>query len=288
MNRQRRRSLGLQTLIRVFHSKLAVTGMTILFAIVVLAILAPVIAHAMHIDITQMDLGHRNLGPSWAHPCGTDEQGRDIFIRLLYGARYSLVLGLSGAVFSTIIGIIFGAFAGYFGKWTDNIIMRFMDILQSIPGILIAIIVAAALGTGFWKTVIALTIGGIIPACRLLRGQILAERTREYVEAAESINSGKMRIMFSEILPNTMSPLIVHITTAIGGTIVVAAGLSFLGFGVRPPTPEWGAMVTEGVKYCLTAPHIILFPGLAIFVTVLAVSIFGDGLRDALDPKMKR
>jgi peptide/nickel transport system permease protein len=281
----KRRSLALQTLIRVFHSKLAVTGLALLFIIVLLTLLAPFLTQY---DPGKMDLANANLRPSWQHLAGTDQQGRDILTRLLYGGRYSLVLGLSGALLSTIIGVVFGAFAGYFGKWVDNGIMRFMDVLQAIPGILIAILIAAVLGGGFWKTVIALTVGGIVPATRITRGQILGERTREYVEAAESINSGKLRIMFSEILPNTLSPLIVHTTTAIGGTILVAASLSFLGFGVRPPTPEWGAMVTEGIASVLAYPHIILFPGLAIVITVLAVSIFGDGLRDALDPKMKR
>ena len=257
----------------------------ILLIVVLLCALAPYISHY---DPGKMDLHNANLGPSSQHLCGTDQQGRDIFTRLLYGGRYSLILGLAGALLSTLVGVILGAFAGYFGKWTDNTIMRAMDVLQAIPGILIAILIAAVLGGGFWKTVIALTVGGIVPATRITRGQILGERTREYVEAAESINSGKLRIMFSEILPNTLSPLIVHTTTAIGGTILVAASLSFLGFGVRPPTPEWGAMVTEGIAHVLAHPHIILFPGLAIVITVLAFSIFGDGLRDALDPKMKR
>jgi peptide/nickel transport system permease protein len=285
MNSPKRQSLAVQTLIRVFRSKLALTGMVIIFIIVLLAVLAPVISPY---STTKYDLVNSNLGPSWKHICGTDDAGRDIFTRLLYGARYSLFLGFMGAILSTIVGVIIGAFAGYFGKWADNVLMRAMDVLQAIPGVLIAILIAAVLGTGFWKTIIALTVGGIVPAVRITRGQILAERTREYVEAAESINCGKLRIMFSEVLPNTMSPLIVHLTTAIGGTILVAASLSYVGFGVRPPTPEWGAMLTAGSQVVLAHPHIVLFPGLAIAITVLAVSIFGDGLRDALDPKMKR
>lgn len=285
MSEVKRRSLARQTLTRVFHSKLAVTGMAIIFVIVVLAILAPFITSY---DPNKTDILHSNEGPSWDHIAGTDDAGRDIFTRLLYGARYSLAIGLIGAILSTVLGITLGAFAGYFGKWTDNTIMRSMDVLQSIPGILIALIIAAVLGPGFWNTIIALTIGGIVPAVRITRGQILAERTREYVEAAESINSGRLRIMFSEVLPNTMSPLIVHTTTAVGGTILVAASLSYIGLGVRPPTAEWGAMLTEGSQVVLAHPHIVLFPGLAIAITVLAVSIFGDGLRDALDPKMKR
>jgi peptide/nickel transport system permease protein len=285
MRNVKRRSLAVQTLVRVFHSRLAVAGMAIIFVIVLLAILAPVISSY---SPTKTDIIHSNLGPSWQHLCGTDDAGRDIFTRLLYGARYSLFLGLTGALASTVVGVIIGAFAGYFGKWTDNVIMRLTDVLQSIPGILIAILIAAVLGTGFIKTIIALTVGGIVPAVRITRGQILAERTREYVEAAESINCGKVRIMFSEVLPNTLSPLIVHTTTAVGGTILVATALSYIGFGVRPPTPEWGAMLTGGSQVVLAHPHIVLFPGLAIVITVLAVSIFGDGLRDALDPKMKR
>jgi ABC-type dipeptide/oligopeptide/nickel transport system permease subunit len=279
------KSLGLQTLVRLCHSKLAVSGFAILFVIVMLCALAPVLTPYSPSD---MDLSVAKQGPSWEHPCGTDRMGRDIFARLLYGGRYSIALGLAGALFSSIIGVVLGVFAGYFGKWTDHTIMRGMDVLQSIPGILIAILIATVLGGGFVNTVIALTVGGIPVAVRITRGQILAERTKEYLEAAESINCSKLRIMFTEVLPNTLSPLIVHTTMAIGGTIMVAASLSYIGLGVQPPTPEWGAMLTEGKDYLRNFPHIALFPGLAIVITVLAVNIFGDGLRDALDPKMKK
>lgn len=283
--RDKRQSLWMQTLVRLCHSGLGVTGFAVLFVIVMLCVLAPVITEYSPSD---MDLASAKQGPSAEHPFGTDGMGRDVLSRLLHGGRYSLALGLAGALLSTIAGIVIGLFAGYFGRWTDNTIMRAMDVLQSIPGILIAILIATVLGGGFVNTVIALTVGGVPVAARITRGQILAERSKEYLEAAESINCGRLRIMFREVLPNALSPLIVHTTMAIGGTIMVAASLSFIGLGVQPPTPEWGAMLTDGLKLFRTSPHVVLFPGLAIVITVLAVNIFGDGLRDALDPKMKR
>jgi ABC-type dipeptide/oligopeptide/nickel transport system permease subunit len=285
MARNRRQSLWMQTLVRLCHSRLAVIGFVILFIIVMLCVLAPVIAPY---SPSEMKLSEAKQGPSSEHIFGTDKLGRDIFSRILYGGRYSLSLGICGALLGTIIGIILGLVAGYFGRRTDNVVMRAMDVLQSIPAILIAILIAEVLGSGFFNTVLALTVGGIPPGVRITRGQILAERSKEYLEAAEAMNCGKLRIMFSEALPNTLSPLIVHTSMAIGGTIIVAAALSYIGLGVQPPTPEWGSMITEGQQHIRSYPHIALFPGLAIVITVLAVNIFGDGLRDALDPKMKK
>ncbi len=285
MARNRKQSLYVLTLIRLCHSRLAIVGFVTLFVITVLCLLAPVIAPE---GLEMMDLVNSNQGPSWHHLFGTDDMGRDIFTRVLYGGRYSLSLGIAGALLSVIVGVVFGVYAGYFGKRTDSIIMRATDVLQAIPGILIAILIATVLGSGFVNTVIALTVGGVPVAIRITRGQILSERSKEYLEAAESINCSKMRIMFMEVLPNTLSPLIVHTSLAVGGTIMVASALSFIGLGVQPPTPEWGAMLTAGRNFIRNYPHIALFPGLAIVITVLAVNLFGDGLRDALDPKMKK
>lgn len=285
MKRRKRQGMFIQIVKRLLHSNLAVTGMIILGIIILLCVFAPLISpYAMD----EMDLINSNQGPSTAHIAGTDDMGRDIFSRLLYGGRYSLSLGLCGAFLSTAFGMVIGLIAGYFGKGVDNLFMRIMDVMQAIPGILIAILVSTVLGSGFFNTVLALSIGGIPVAVRITRGQILGERSKEYLEAAESINCSKVSIMFNHILPNILSPLIVHTTMAVGGTIMQAAALSYIGLGVQPPTPEWGAMLSASRDYIRNYPHLVLFPGLCIAVTILAINIFGDGLRDALDPKMKK
>ena len=189
---------------------------------------------------------------------------------------------------STIIGIILGSIAGYFGGWVDNLIMRLCDIVQSIPGMLLSIIISATLGVGFGNTIIALAVGGIAGGVRLLRGQMLSIRKEEYLEAATTVNCSAGRIMFRHMLPNALSPVIVGTTMGMGNTIMVAASLSFIGLGVQPPDPEWGAMLSAGRDVFRKYPHIMLFPGIFIFLTVLSFNLFGDGLRDALDPKLKK
>ncbi len=285
MERRKRQSMLKQMVKRLLQSNLAVTGMIILGSIILLCVFAPLISPYA---TDEMDLINSNQGPSLAHLCGTDDMGRDILSRLLYGGRYSLSLGICGALLSTAVGMVTGLVAGYFGKGIDNLFMRVMDVMQAIPGILIAILVSTVLGSGFLNTVLALSIGGIPVAVRITRGQILGERSKEYLEAAESINCSKVSIMFNHILPNILSPLIVHTTMAVGGTIMQAAALSYIGLGVQPPTPEWGAMLSASRDYIRNYPHLVLFPGLCIAITILAINIFGDGLRDALDPKMKK
>lgn len=280
----KKQNMFLETIKRLLKSNVAVTGLIILLIVILLAIFAPMLAPY---DYNTIDLMNANQGPSGEHWFGTDGYGRDILSRLMYGGRYSLVIGLFGAVLSTILGVIIGMIAGFFGGTADTVVMRIMDILQSIPGMLLCIILSTILGPGVFNTILALSIGGITPAVRITRGQLLGERSKEYIEAATSINCSKMSIMFGEILPNTMSPLIVHTTMAVGGTIMQASTLSYLGMGVQPPTPEWGAMLSEGKNLLRTAPHVAVFPGIVIAVVILAVNLFGDGLRDALDPKMK-
>jgi len=234
-----------------------------------------------------IDLTNMYAKPSADHLFGCDAMGRDILTRLLYGGQYSLLLGLITAVVSSSFSILIGCIAGYFGGMTETLIMRFMDVWSALPAMLLAIMVSAVMGAGFFATIFALTVGGIAAGVRMTRGQVLAERKKEYIEAAESINCSKLSIMFRHLLPNVVQPMIIIATMNIGATIMMAAGLSYIGLGIQPPTPEWGAMLADGKAYIRLYPHMITFPGIAIALTVLAVNLIGDGLRDALDPKLR-
>ncbi len=265
-------------------NKTAMLGLVVLTIEVIIAILAPYI---IPYSITDMDMMNLFSGPSAQHLFGCDDMGRDIFSRVLYGSRYSISIGILAMIISTFFGVIIGAIAGYFGGQVDNILMRLLDIVQAVPGMLLMIVISAVLGPGFINTVIAMSVGGIPGTARMLRAQMLKERGNEYIEAAQSINCSKVRIIFSHLLPNCVSPLIVQSTMGVAQTITMAAGLSFIGLGVQPPTPEWGAMLSASRQFMRQAPHLVIFPGLAIAITVLALNLLGDGLRDALDPKLK-
>jgi peptide/nickel transport system permease protein len=273
-----------QIMARLQKNKVAMFGFFLILFLILIAILAPYI---MPYDYTLMDMNNMYAKPSLAHPFGCDELGRDIFSRLLYGSRASLSMGILATMLSTIIGVTIGSIVGYYGGKIDNTIMRLLDILQAIPGMLLAIAISAALGTGFVNTIFALSIGSIPMTVRLLRGSILTVRNQEYIEAAEKINCSKFRVITAHILPNSLAPLIVSVTMGIGNTILIAASLSYIGLGVQPPTPEWGAMLTAGKAVITRYPHLCIFPGLCIMVVVLAFNMLGDGLRDALDPKLK-
>lgn len=265
-------------------NKLAMVGLIILLLEVVLAILAPLI---IPYDYAAMDMTACFAKPSMQHFFGCDDMGRDIFSRVLYGSRFSITIGIVAVLISNAIGMTIGSIAGYFGGQVDNVIMRFLDIIQAIPGMLLMIVISAVLGPGFGNTIIAMSVGGIPGSARMLRGQMLRERGNEYIEAAQSINCSKFRIVLSHLIPNCLSPSIVQATMGVAQTITMAAGLSFIGLGVQPPIPEWGAMLSAARQFMRQAPHLIIFPGLAIAVTVLALNLLGDGLRDALDPKLK-
>lgn len=280
----RKKNRALDTFRRIFKTPSAKLGGVLFLLIVLAAIFAPLIAPY---DPYQMDYFNLHVGPCAAHWLGTDELGRDILSRLLYGGRYSITLGILADLLGQIAGVIIGSIAGYFGGRTDNIIMRLLDIWQALPGMLLTIIMSAVLGAGFFNTILALSIGGIPRGARMTRGMILAERGKEYLEAATSINCSSGAIMFVHLLPNVISPTIVSATMQVGGTITMAASLSYLGLGIQPPTPEWGAMLSEGTAVMRAYPHIILFPGLMIGICVLGINLIGDGLRDALDPKLR-
>ena len=283
--KRKKESMWAQTFKRLLKNRTATFGLLVIGLLIVLAILAPYITKYSY---TEMDLLHMNATPSADHWFGTDSLGRDCFSRILYGGRFSLSLGIISSLASTVVAIVLGSMAGYFGGAVDNIIMRLCDVLQSIPGMLLSIIISATLGVGFVNTVIALSVGGIAGGIRLLRGQILGIRKEEYLEAATTVNCSAARIMFRHILPNALSATIVGVTMGMGNTIMVAASLSYIGLGVQPPDPEWGAMLSSGRDVFRKYPHIMLFPGIFIFITVLCFNLFGDGLRDALDPKLKR
>lgn len=281
----KKRSELVRVLRQLSRNKLAMLGMFILLAEIILAILAPYI---MPYDYTLMDMTACFAKPSAAHFFGCDDMGRDIFSRVLYGARYSISIGIIAVGLSATVGMSIGAVAGYFGGWVDNLIMRLLDVIQAIPGMLMMIVISAVLGPGFFNTVIAMAFGGIPGMARMLRAQMLKERGNEYIEAAQSINCSRFRIIANHLVPNCMSPIIVQATMGVAQTITLAAGLSFIGLGVQPPIPEWGAMLSAARQFIRQAPHLVVFPGLAIAVTVLALNLMGDGLRDALDPKLKR
>ncbi len=280
----RKQSQVKEVMKRLFRDRLAVVGMVIFAIYVLIAIFAPILTPY---NYAEFSLVEKNQGMSWAHICGTDRYGRDIFSRLLYGTRYSLLLGLGAVVIGLTLGIILGCVAGYFGGWVETLIMRGCDVVQSIPGMLLAVIISVSLGIGVMQTIVALGIGRIALCCRMIRAQFLSQRKLEYVEAAQATNCSKARLMFVHILPNTISPLIVSSTMGVGGTIMMAANLSFIGLGVQEPTPEWGAMLSGAQSLMRHYPYQVIIPGLFMAIFVLSLNLFGDGLRDALDPKLK-
>ena len=281
----RKEGIVIQTIRRLRTNSTAMFGLIVLALLILLSVFAPVIAPYHY---TEMDMLQLNAAPSLKHLFGTDSLGRDILSRLIYGGRYSIFLGFSASVLSMAAAIVLGSLAGYFGGWVDNVVLRICDVVQAIPGILLSIVISAVLGPGFFNTILALAIGGIPSGIRLTRAQILSVRSDEYLEAAASVNCSSMRIMFRHILPNILSPLIVGFTMGIGNTIMLASSLSFIGLGVQPPAPEWGAMLSAGRDFIRNYPWQIIFPGIFVVVTVLSINLLGDGLRDALDPKMKK
>ena len=280
----KKQSQFLEIMKRLSKNRLAMLGLIILLIEVVVAIIGPLV---MPYGYNDMDFTSMCAPPSAAHLMGTDDLGRDIFSRILYGTRYSLGLGFLGIVMSMIFGVIIGAIVGYFGGLADTIIMRIVDVFQSIPGILLSIAISSSLGGGFFNTVLALSFSQIPSNIRLLRGSILNIRKMEYLEAADAINCSKFRTILSHVLPNSFSPMIVQGTMSIARIIMSAASLSYIGLGIQPPTPEWGAMLAGSRNFIRDYPYMVIFPGLAIAITVLSLNMLGDGLRDALDPKLK-
>ncbi len=270
---------------RLSKNPSAVLGFVVAVFLALIAIFAPLIAPYPY---DKQDLLNTRQPPSAQHLFGTDELGRDVFSRVIWGSRFSLTVGVLAVLLGSGIGVFFGSLAGYFGGVVDDIVMRFMDILQSIPDILLAITISVVLGPGFFNTLLALSVGGIPMACRLMRAGILSIRKLEYLEAAVAINASTPRIILRHVLPNAFAPVLVSATMMIGHIILGAAMLSFIGLGVQPPTPEWGSMIAGGRSLIRSCPWMVTFPGIFIMLAVLALNMFGDGLRDALDPKLKK
>ena len=267
----------------------ALVGFSLVVLFVLVALLAPLIAPY---SPRQQNLSLLRdgccPGPSFDHPFGVDALGRDELSRIMYGARYSLLIGIVSVSVGLSIGLVLGAIAGYVGGFVDTIISRAMDIMLSIPGLLLAIGLVALLGPGIWQIMVAVGIVNVPVFTRLLRGSVLAQRENDFVLAARSVGVPKRKILASHILPNAISPVIVQGTLALATAIIDVAGLGFLGLGPQDPaTPEWGTMLTDTVRYLQTAPHLAIFPGVAIVISVLGFNLIGDGLREALDPKLR-
>jgi peptide/nickel transport system permease protein len=267
-----------------YKNKLAVIGLGIVIFFIILAIVAPYVAPY---SFKAQELSKRLMAPSSEHWFGTDDFGRDIFSRVVYGARISLWVGFFSVLGSVVLGTILGIVAGYYGRWVDAIISRVFDILLAFPSILLAIAVVAILGPSLKNALIAIAIINIPNFGRLVRSKVLSVKQEEYIMAARAVGMRDTRILFRHILPNSISPVIVQATLAIATAIIEAAALGFLGLGAQAPTPEWGKMLSDSKQYLVQAPWTLFFPGVAIMLTVLGFNLMGDGLRDVLDPKMK-
>jgi peptide/nickel transport system permease protein len=270
---------------RLRRNRAAVIGAVVVGGFVLLAIFAPLLVPYSPI---QGALGDRLLAPSQAHWFGTDELGRDLFSRILYGARISLQIQIVAVILALLVGAILGSVGGYLGGTIDNVIMRAMDVLLAFPSIFLALAIIAALGTGLFNLMLAAGISSIPAFARIVRASILSLKEREFVEAALALGSGTSRVVFRHLLPNCLAPLIVQSTLRMATVLLTASGLSFLGLGVQPPTPEWGAMLSNARSYLIVAPHVATIPGLAIMVVVVGFNLFGDGLRDTLDPRLRQ
>ncbi len=270
---------------RLRRNRAAIAGAGIVTVFVLLAVLAPVL---VPFNPIQGELNDRLLPPSATHWLGTDELGRDLLSRILYGARVSLQIQLVAVVVALVIGVALGSVGGYLGGHVDNVIMRAMDVLLAFPGIFLALGIIAALGTGLLNLMLAAGISSVPQFARIVRASILSLKEREFVEAALALGSRSGRIMFRHLLPNCLAPIIVQSTLRMATVLLTASGLSFLGLGVQPPTPEWGAMLSNARSYLIVAPHVATIPGVAIMVVVVGFNLFGDGLRDTLDPRLRQ
>lgn len=280
----KRRSMFGEVMSRFLRKPIAVAGALILIVLTVMCLLAPVIAPY---DYDAQDISRKFIEPCADYICGTDNLGRDVYSRLLYGGRISLMVGFISAPVAAILGVMLGAIAAFYGGKLDNVVMRILDIFMALPQTLLAIAISAMIGTGIQSAILAVTIANIPRYARLVRGPILAVKNEEYVEAAFAIDAKDPRIIFKHILPNVLSPIIVQITMGVGNAITMAAALSFLGLGVQPPFPEWGSMLAASRIYILEHAYLVTFPGLCIGLVVVSLNLMGDGLRDAMDPRLK-
>lgn len=282
----KKRSQWLEVWHRLKRDKMAMLGLFIITLVVLAAIFADLIADYETVVIAQ-NLPDRLQGPSAQYWLGTDEFGRDIFARIIHGTRVSLMVGVLSVAIAIVMGGGLGAVAGYYGGKIDNVIMRVMDIFLAVPSILLAIAIVSALGANLMNLMLAIAISSVPTYARVVRASVLTIRDQEFIEAARAIGASDLRIIFRHIIPNCLSPVIVQGALGVAGAILSTAGLSFIGLGIQPPEPEWGAMLAGGRQYLRHAWHVTTFPGLTIMITILALNLLGDGLRDALDPRLK-
>jgi peptide/nickel transport system permease protein len=284
------RSPWKDVLARLRRNKLAIAGFAVIGIVILVALLAPVLAqqHPNENGVFKAFPSDNKQAPSLAHPMGTDALGRDMLSLIMYGARVSLLVGVFAVGFAILLGAVLGAIAGYAGGYVDNIIMRVMDIMLAFPSILLALVIVVAIGPGLFNAMIAIGIVSIPTYARITRATVLGEKGKDYVEAARAIGAGGNRILWRHIFPNTLSPIIVAASLGIATAILDAAGLGFLGLGAQPPTPEWGLLLSRNKSHMFTSPWMVFFPGVSIMFLVLGFNLLGDGLRDALDPKMSR
>ncbi|MDR1020037.1 MAG: ABC transporter permease [Synergistaceae bacterium] len=281
----RKKSRLRETCARMAKNKIAMAGFFIFAAIMTCVVLADFIVPLQY--ALKQDMAERYLSPSWAHPFGTDLYGRDIFARIIHGSRNSLLLGISAVVVGVSIGGFLGSVAGYFGGVADAVISRVLDTIMCIPFMLLALAIVASLGTGIVNVLIALMVAMVPYYTRVIRAAILNIVEMDFIEAARACGASHAFIIIRHVLPNAIGTVIVQATMSVGSMIISAAAMSFLGMGIQPPAPEWGSMLSEGKDYMMTYPHMVIFPGLAITLTALSVNLMGDGLRDALDPRLK-
>lgn len=283
----KKRSQLLEIWQRLRRNKMAMLGLAVIIGLVLCAIFADVLFDYDTIVIKQ-NIGERLQGPSSAHWFGTDEFGRDILARLVHGSRVSLVVGIVSVSIALLIGGTLGAVAGFYGGKIDMVIMRVMDVFLAVPSILLSMTIVAALGTNLFYVMLAIGISSVPNYARIVRAAVMGVKDQEFVEASRAMGASNATIIFKEVIPNCLAPIIVQVTLSVAGAILSTASLSFIGLGVQPPSPEWGAMLSSGRQYMRDAIHLTLFPGLAIIITILALNLLGDGLRDALDPRLKQ
>ncbi len=284
-NKPNHRSMLAEAGVRLLHNRTAMFGLAIFLTIIILCALAGVICPEGY---DQQDISKRFLPPGTpGYILGTDNLGRSLLARILYGGRSSLMIGFISTTLTVVIGVILGMIAGFYGGTVDDVIMRILDIFNAIPNLLLAICIAAVFGGSVTNCILAVGISGIPSTARMVRGPTLAAKGMEYVESAKSIDASDWVVIFKHIMPNISSVIIVNFTMGIGGSILIAASLSFLGLGVQPPSPEWGAMLSSAREFMVKYPYLVSIPGLSIAAVVFSMNLFGDGVRDALDPRLK-
>ncbi len=264
----------------------AVVGLIIILAIIITSLSCPFWLDYQE-DVIKINVSQRLLPPSLEHPFGTDTSGRDMFARIVWGSRASLGIGFASIALALVMGGIIGAVAAFWGGWVDMVLMRIMDVFMALPATLVAIAIVAAFGSSIQNLIIALAIAQTPNMARVTRGSVMSTRDQEYVEAATAIGNRRLTTLFTHVISNSLAPVIVQTTLSVASSILITAGLSFIGLGIQPPTPEWGSLLSSGRDAIRTAGWLSIFPGVAIMMTILSLNLLGDGLRDALDPKLK-